>query len=178
MTTIVHYVAASADGFIATRDGAVDWLAPFEAADEDYGYAAFYASVDALLLGRRTYEQCLTFGAWPYQGKPSWVFASEPLADPPAGVVRAEGSPRDVYEALAAQGFRRVWLVGGSQLAAAFRAARLVSEYVVSVVPVLLGAGVPLFASPGPREPLRLRETTAYPNGVVQLRWAPVEGAG
>jgi len=62
---IIYYVAASLDGFIATPDGGIDWLKPFEGTGEDYGYGGFYASIEAVLLGRVTYEQCLQFSEWP-----------------------------------------------------------------------------------------------------------------
>ena len=79
MPAVLYYVAASLDGYIATHDGGVEWLSPFEGTGEDYGFAQFYASVDALLLGSRTYEQSLTFRVWPYPGKLCWVFSQRPL---------------------------------------------------------------------------------------------------
>ena len=171
---IVYYVAASLDGFIATPDGGVDWLAPFEGGDEDYGYAAFYAAVDALLLGRRTYEQALGFGAWPYDDKPCWVFSRRTLPGAPARVTATAASPREVVDGLARRGVGRAWLVGGGELAGSFRDQGLITDYMVSVVPVVLGAGVPLFgAVAGARavrgERLRLVESAAFESGIVQL---------
>jgi dihydrofolate reductase len=159
---ILYYVAASLDGFIATPDGGIEWLRPFEGSGEDYGYGEFYASVEAVLLGRSTYEQCLQFPEWPYAGKPYWVF-SKANRNTPSGVV-AE---------MRARGIRRAWLVGGGKLAAAFRAEGLISEHIVSVIPVLLGAGVRLFDGPGPFEELRLVGSRAYDSGIVQLRYRP-----
>ena len=183
---IVYYVAASLDGYIATPDGGIAWLAPFEASGEDYGYAAFYASVDALLLGSRTYEQALTFDPWPYPGKPCWVFSRRALAPVRPEVIITAESPRQVAAELGARGVRLAWLVGGGQLADAFRAEKLISEYIVAMIPVILGAGIPLFGAPDPDprrlrksakastpgEPLKLIEHKAYPNGVVQLKYS------
>ena len=146
---IVYYVAASLDGFIATPDGGVEWLAPWEGSGQDYGYAAFLSSVDGLVLGSRTYEQALTFGSWPYGGKRAWVLSSRRLDAVPGAVV-TDGTPNDVVAEMAALGLRRVWLVGGGAIAGAFRAEGLISEYIVSVMPVILGGGVPLFRGPGP----------------------------
>ena len=160
---IIYYVAASLDGFIATPDGGIEWLKPYEGTGEDYGYGEFYASVEAVLLGRATYEQSLQFPEWPYAGKPYWVL-SRATGNTPASVV-AEMQARDL---------RRAWLVGGGKLAAAFRAERLISEHIVSIVPVLLGGGVPLFDGPGGEETLRLKTTRAYPSGIVQLRYETV----
>jgi uncharacterized protein YhfF/dihydrofolate reductase len=187
MPEVVYYVAASLDGYIATPDGGIAWLAPFEAAGEDYGYPAFYASLDALLLGSRTYEQTLTFDPWPYSGKPCWVFSRRALAPARPEVTVTARSPRVVVAELEARGIRRAWLVGGGQLAAAFRAEALITEYIVAIIPVILGAGIPLFGAPAADlrglqktskvstsgETLRLAEHKVYPDGVVQLRYLP-----
>jgi dihydrofolate reductase len=172
MTEVVYYVAASLDGYIATPDGGVEWLAPFEGTGEDYGYAKFYASVDAVLLGRKTYEKSLSFGEWPYPGKPSWVFSRGRIEIFKPNVKATAGSPAEVVAEIAARGLRRAWLVGGGVLAASFRAQGLITEHIVSVVPVILGAGVPLFASGGPKESLKLVEWKSYANGLMQLRYA------
>ena len=171
MTEIIYYVAASLDGYIATPDGGIEWLSPFEGKGEDYGYAAFYASVDAVLLGRRTYDQCLTFGEWPYPGKPCWVFSRRRMKITAPGVTLTDQDPVQVVNELKAKKLRRAWLVGGGRLAGSFRKRGLISEYVVSVIPVILGAGVPMFVSGGAHEALKLVETTPYPSGVVQLRY-------
>lgn len=158
---IIYYVAASLDGYIATPQGGIDWLQPFENTGEDYGYAQFYASIEAVLLGRATYEKCLQFADWPYAGKPYWVFSST-----------TGNTPAKVVNEMQARGLRRAWLVGGGKLAAAFRAEGLITEHIVSIVPVLLGAGIPLFDGPGARENLRLVGSRAYSTGIVQLRYA------
>ena len=164
---IIYYVAASLDGFIATPEGGIDWLKPFEGTGEDYGYGEFYATIEAVLLGRVTYDQCLQFPEWPYAGKPYWVFS------------RAEGknagnTPASVVAEMKARGLRRAWLVGGGKLAAAFRAERLITQHIVSIVPALLGAGIPLFDGPGPRDELRLLGSRSYPSGIVQVRYETV----
>jgi dihydrofolate reductase len=168
---VIYYVATSLDAYIATPDGGVGWLAPFESADEDYGYAEFYASIDAVLLGSRTYKQSLAFSEWPYPGKPSWVFSKRRLKAAGRDVRVTARGPREVLAELKARGYRRAWLVGGGKLAASFRAKGLITEYIVSVVPVILGAGIPLFASRGPKESLTLAESKSYPNGLMQLRY-------
>lgn len=176
MSEVIYYLAASLDGFIATPDGGVDWLSEFEAAGEDYGYAAFYASIDALLLGRRTYEQTLSFGAWPYAGKPAWVFSRRTLAISQPDVTLAELKPEQQILALEKRGLNRFWLVGGASLAFSFRERGLITEVIVSTMPVILGAGVPLFDPGGPQEHLTLLQSKRYQNGVVQLRYVKQEG--
>jgi dihydrofolate reductase len=157
---IIYYVAASLDGFIATAEGGIEWLQPFENTGEDYGYGDFYASVEAVLMGRKTYERCLQFPQWPYAGKPYWVFS-----------VATGNTPAKVVAEMKSRGLRRAWLVGGGKLAAAFRAQGLITEHIVSVIPVLLGSGIPLFDGPAPYEQLQLAGTKTYDNGIVQLRY-------
>jgi dihydrofolate reductase len=171
MPAVLYYVAASVDGYIATQDGGVAWLSPFEGTGEDYGFAQFYASVDALRLSSRTYEQSLTFSAWPYPGKACWVFSQRPLKVSRPEATLTTHSPRQVVAALAAQHYRRLWLVGGATLAASCRAEGVITEYIVSIILLILGGGIPLFSAPGPPENLALAATRSYPNGVVQLRY-------
>jgi len=168
---IVYYVACSVDGFIGPADGSVAWLAPFEGGAEDYGYAHFFGSVDSVLLGRRTYEQSLTFGKWPYEGKRCWVFSRQKIKSTVPGVTVTMESPPAVVKQMKSQKLRRAWLVGGGELAGAFRADGLISEYIISVIPVLLGGGIQLFGEKGAQERLTLVESQRYASGIIQLRY-------
>ena len=169
--SIVYYVAASLDGFIATPDGGVDWLSSFGTSADDGGYQEFYSTVDALLMGSRTYEQILGFGAWPYPDKPCWVFSHRDLPVPHSGVRLTRGTPLEVACELQTQGIRRAWLVGGGQLAAAFRSQRLITDYIITVFPVLLGGGLPMFGAAGAQERLRLLSSRPLSNGTIQLSY-------
>lgn len=168
---IVYYVASSVDGFIGPPDGSLDWLSRFEGGAEDYGYKKFYASVDSVLLGRRTYEQSLGFGKWPYEGKRCWVFSRQQLGAPPADVTLTMNRPREVARQMKSEKLRRAWLVGGGELAGAFRAEGLIAEYIISVIPVMLGKGIRLFGGNGAHEALTLVESQRYASGIVQLRY-------
>ena len=171
MPEVIYYVAASVDGYIATMDGGIEWLAPFEGTGEDYGYAQFYGSVGAVLLGRRTYETSLAFDEWPYPGKPCWVFSHGNIRSLSPDVIRTAQSPEEVMAEIETRGLHRAWLVGGGALAASFRAAELITEYIVTIVPVILGAGIPLFADSGPPERLQLVAAKSYPKGLLQIRY-------
>jgi len=173
MTELIYYVAASVDGYIATPDGGVDWLHGFGEGGEDYGYHAFYASVSAAWQGRHTYEKCLDFGEWPYAGKPSVVFTRASLTSDRSDVRFTRASPAAELARATADGHRRIWLVGGGALARSCREAGIVTEYIVSVIPVVLGAGIPLFAPGGSFAPLQLLDSRSWPDGVVQLRYRP-----
>ncbi|MEZ4392809.1 MAG: dihydrofolate reductase family protein [Polyangiales bacterium] len=171
------YIAASVDGFIARADGGLDWLPPPEGS-EDYGYAAFMASVDALVMGRKTFETVLGFGEWPYE-KPVFVMSRAGVSIPERLAGRAEavaGTPAEVLAALAARGLRRVYLDGGLTIHG-FLAAGLVDELVITRVPVLLGEGIPLFHPRAGELKLRHVETRAFASGLVQSRYVTLADA-
>lgn len=178
---IVYYVAMSLDGYIATPDGGVEWLAPFEQGSEDYGYEEFYSGIGAVIMGSRTYEQTLTFGEWSFGATPCWVFSSRQGLENRPGVRIASATPLQVAQEIAAAGVSRAWLVGGAELAGSFRDADLITRYIVSVMPVILGAGVPLMGTVGPARGTRagsapatrltLVSSKAFADGVVQLTY-------
>jgi dihydrofolate reductase len=166
MPEVKLFIATSLDGFIADPDGGVDWLFT----DGDYGYTAFFDSIETLIMGRRTYEQVLGFGEWPYGEKPTYVFTrSAPGGDHPH-VEFVSGDPGTLVEELRGRSSGDIWLIGGPALASVFRELHLIDEYILSVHPVLLGDGISLFERSQPRESLRLREERAFESGLVQLR--------
>jgi dihydrofolate reductase len=169
MSRTVYYAAVSLDGFIATPDGGVDWLGPFNS--PDLGYEPFLAGVGAVVLGRATYEQALTFGPWPYPGRRGLVVTSRRISALPPDVraITLAELPAALRD-LRASVTKDTWIVGGGQTAAACLAAGLVDELELYLVPHLLGDGIPLLAHRSAT--LTLRETRAFSNGVVMLRYA------
>ncbi|WP_240674967.1 dihydrofolate reductase family protein [Cellulomonas endophytica] len=164
------FIATSLDGYIARPDGDIDWLVELSTGAGDTGYDDFIASVDALVMGRATYEKALTFPTWPYEGRTVLVLSrgSGGDADPRVRVVPGLDA---AVEALAAVGARRVYVDGGRTVQS-FLAAGLVQELTVTTVPVLLGSGLPLF---GPLERdvlLEHRSTTVLGGGLVQSTYA------
>jgi len=166
---IVYYVACSVDGFIATEDGGVGWLTPFQQTGEDHGAGELQASVDALLLGSTTYEFALKFGSWPSPNTPSWVFTHRNLKKLHPSITLTSRTPRQVVELLKGRGVRRAWLMGGGKLATSFRDAGLISRYVFIVMPIILGRGIPVFAPGGPQRPLALESAKPFQSGIVKL---------
>jgi dihydrofolate reductase len=174
MLEVVYYVASSLDGYIASADGSVDWLKPFQARGEDHGASDLHASVDALLLGSHTYEFALQLGQWPASDKPSWVFTGRDLRVLHPSITITRQSPVEVIALLASRGYRRVWLMGGGKLAASFHAEQLISRYMISVFPVLLGSGIPLLAPHACLpDTLRLISSAPFKSGIVQLTYEP-----
>jgi dihydrofolate reductase len=163
------FVACSVDGFIAGPEGELDWLDTVKEAGQDYGYAAFVASVDTVLMGRRTYDASLGFGAWPHAGKECYVATHRP---PPSrhGERFIAGAPEDMLALLAGAGARHVYVDGGD-LIQQFIAGGLVDDVTLSIVPLLLGAGTPLFRAGGALRNLSLEALASYPTGLVQVRY-------
>lgn len=169
--TLIYYVAASLDGYIARPDGRVDWLESIQAAGDDHGYHAFYDGIDALLMGRMAFDTLMDSEEdWHYLGKPCLVLTRYPHEQLPDGVSMRHCTPSEALTTLAEQGHQRIWLVGGGSLAGNCFAAGLLDELVVSLVPYLLGAGIPMFAS-GLERSLRLHEQRSFSSGVVQLHY-------
>ena len=167
----VVFIAASVDGYIARLDGSLDWL-PEADPEEDYGYATFMATVDALVMGRKTYEVVRGFGGdWPYAGTPVVVLShGQPILPESAEAEVLALSPADVLAVLGARGARRVYVDGGQTLQAFLRAG-LVRELTVTRIPVLLGDGIPLFGSLPADVALTHVETQSFSSGLVQSRY-------
>ncbi len=179
MRKLIYYVAASLDGCIARRDGAVDWL-PTPTAKEDYGYAKFLARVDTLLVGRKTYEQMLTHGPWAYGERACYVLTRKWAGQRDLHATFINGNIATLVHRLKRQPGRDIWLVGGGESAHACFEAGVVDEIILTQVPVLLGDGLPLFLSRDSSDRLVLRDSRAFPDGLVQLTYAvngPLAGA-
>ena len=176
MLEIVYYVACSLDGYIATVDGGVEWLSLVRISDEEHGDWKVHASIDALLLGSRTYEFALKLGQWPSPDKPAWVFTKRDLRVLHPSITLTSHSPSEVLDDLTKRGFRKAWLMGGGKLAASFHASGLISEYVISVFPVLLGSGIPLLAPHScAQDTLSLVTAKPFKSGIVQLTYRCAE---
>jgi dihydrofolate reductase len=168
--TVSVFIGASVDGFIARPNGDLDWL---PADPEPHGYDELMASVDALVMGRKTFETVLTFGAWAYGDKRVVVLSSRPVDVSAAagGVVeQMAGPPAEIVSRLAASGAHNLYIDGGVTIQGFLRAG-LVERLIITRVPVLIGEGVPLFGTL-PRD-IRLRHvaTRHYPSGLVQSEY-------
>ena len=181
LTTSV-YIAASLDGFIARENGDIDWLGAGDqgGADpsEDYGYAAFFSTVDVMVIGSGTYEKVLTFGGWAYGKTPVIVLSSRQLEIPDhlADTVRATtATPREIVDELEAQGRRHAYIDGG-QTIQGFLAAGLLDRLIVTRIPILLGSGRPLFGAVPADIRLRHVRTEAFSSGLVQSEYEVLRG--
>lgn len=193
MATTIYYGASSLDGYLADAEDNLDWLLDYsgsfdhESAEpsptgEGGSYERFYAGVEALVMGSVTYEWILDHldvagdHEWPYKGKPCWILSSRELRLPEGnGIdVRVADTPvRELYpEMAAAAGDGVLWIVGGGGVASQFADEGLLDEVHLTVVPVVLSDGKPLFEHPLPSGALQLVGTHPFRNGMVELRYA------
>lgn len=161
---VVCYIAASVDGYIATTDDSLDWL--FKAAEGqegDMGYAEFIATIDTVVLGRRTYEWVMEAenGQFPYQDKVSYVFTST-AAEENAFVTFTDQTVSEFVKALKEKPGKNIWVVGGSGLLHSFVEENLIDEWIISIAPVLLGKGIPLFKEFDLGSSLKLKSVKSY----------------
>jgi dihydrofolate reductase len=165
------FVGTSVDGFIARRNDGLDFLP--SGGGEPHGYTEFIASVDAIVIGRRTFEKVLTMGPWPYGEKRVVVLSSRRVDMAAAGggiVEQMAGTPAEVVARLAATGAHNLYIDGGVTVQQFLRAG-LIQRLIITRVPVLIGDGIPLFGAL-PRD-IRLRHvaTRQYASGLVQSEY-------
>jgi len=163
------FVGTSLDGFIARPNGAFDFLPD---APEPHGYEEFFATVDALVMGRKTYETALAFGSWPYGRKPVFVLSGRPLAPAPEGAVveRVSGTPEAIMAELATRGIQHAYVDGG-QTVQTFLRAGLIDRIVITRVPVIIGSGISIFGALSHDVHLQHVATRHYPSGLVQSEY-------
>ena len=164
------FIGTSLDGYIARADGALDFLPA--GGGEPHGYEEFIATVDALVIGRQTYETVLGFDKWPYGTKPVFVLSQSTLAPaPPRAVVeRMSGNPADIVSQLESRGIRHIYVDGGITIQR-FLDARLIQRIIITRVPVLIGEGIPLFGPLSSDIRLRHIATRSFPSGLVQSEY-------
>ena len=170
---VIVHIAASADGYIAGPDGNLEWLTSRPAPEGFYGMGAFMKSIDTTLLGRKTYEVSRRLGA-AFDSKKgrTFVFSRQaPPADAPAGVEFVNGAIGPILNRLREQPGKDIWLMGGGDLIATFLDEHAIDEFVISVVPVFIGDGIPLIARRHRHVLLELRSVERFEDGLVQLRY-------
>jgi dihydrofolate reductase len=168
---VTYYVASSLDGYIAKKDGDVSWLEKLNISMEDAGYNAFYSTVNALVMGRKTYEMIVSFGQWPYGDKPVWVCSSNKITPIEGSNLQAGGTPEEAYKAANEMSIKHLWLVGGGSLASSFLEHNLLTSISLSLMPLILGGGIKLFGELP--SPIRINKENQklHGSGMVQLEY-------
>lgn len=163
------YIATSLDGFIARKDGSLDWLPVPTEGGEDFGYAAFMSTVDNIVMGRNTFEKVFSFGGWHYDKKVI-VLTSRDLTLTPDLTDKVEAlhlSPRELIQELELRGVRHIYLDGGVTIQRFLREG-LVNEMIITTIPILIGEGLPLFGALEKDINLELLNSRSFTNGFVQ----------
>ena len=178
---IIAYIATSADGFIARKDGAVDWL-DRPRPRGNYGMGEFWKSIDTILLGRKTYDFYVQFvsegKSAPDMGKNQprhYAFSRKPPQKVLPGFEFVKEPIRKFAQRLRKQKGKDIWMMGGGSIIASFLDAAEIDEFIIHVIPILIGEGIPLIAPRHRTVPLKLLSTKKFPDGVVRLHYAVVK---
>ncbi len=178
MRKVVLYIAMSLDGYIADKFGGVGWLAGDGSDPENCGsYPEFSATVDTVILGYKTYHQIVTElspDSWPYQGMQSYVLTHRE-GKAQEGIQFVNTSVTALLTELKQQQGKNIWLCGGADVIGQALRAGIVDELTISVLPILLGNGIPLFKTSDSVKPLTLISHRSY-NGIVDLCYRPIAG--
>ncbi len=167
MRQIRGFVAATLDGYIAAPDGGIDWLDEFSKLD--YGYGAFIAQIDTLIIGRRSYDQVQEMMAWPYTGKRTLIVTHRPVEKLPEQTETWSGDVPDLVRSLRAAPGKDVWVIGGADVQQQFLDAGGLDRVEVHIIPILLGDGIPLWPRSEQRHRLQLRSADTLDGGMVRL---------
>lgn len=167
------FCGVSLDGFIARENGDLDWLMSGDESKQDYGYEDFIATVDALVIGRKTYETVLGFGGWFYGEKQVFVLSNSELSALPEGgnVERLFGEPPSIIKELESRGFQHLYIDGGITVQGFLRAG-LIDRITISRLPVLIGRGISLFGKVDGDIRLELESVREFPGGMIQSVYA------
>ncbi len=168
---IILYIAASLDGFIARKDGSVDWLSPYEKVEEDYGYNDFYEKIGTVIMGNNTYKQVLSFGEFPYRGKDCYVFTRNKDKRKDENVTFVSKNAKDFISQLNLKDNKNIWLIGGASIVDEFLKSDLIDEFIITIIPILLGDGIPLFKGKSNEKKLKLIDVKTFDPGLVQLHY-------
>ncbi|MBE9115428.1 dihydrofolate reductase [Lusitaniella coriacea LEGE 07157] len=176
------FIATSLDGFIARKNGELDWLDAANAIvpeGEDCGYRAFMESIDRLIMGRKTYEKVLSFDEWSYGNKPVIVLSRNKIEIPDRlaeTVSHSSESPRDLRDRLSKEGAERLYIDGGITIQR-FLNEGLIDDLTITIIPILLGSGIPLFSNLKKDISLNHIATKTYDFGFIQLTYEVVNNA-
>ena len=168
---VIVHIGTSADGYIARPDGDLEWLTSRPKPDGFYGMSAFMKSIDTKLIGRKTYEMSLLLGAKFDSKSRTIVFTHAPPTDAPPGVEFVTGAIGPFVSRLREEPGKDIWLMGGGDLIASLLDERAIDEFVVTMMPVFIGDGIPLIARRHRHTPLDLKSVERFADGAVQLHY-------
>lgn len=164
MSKVILYSACSLDGYIARKNGAIDWLFT----DGDFGYHEFLKTIGTTIMGRKTFEQVLTFGPFEYNQLTNYIFSTSVVIPSEINAQRISSNIEQFTAGLKTKSSKNIWLIGGGEINTALMKAGLIDELVLSIHPVILGNGIPLFFPTDKQTNLALLNTRVYQGGLAQ----------
>ena len=167
MRKVILFIATSLDGYIASKDGSVDWLFTYG----DYGTTAFIKTIDTILMGRKTYEQAVGFGLGYFKGKKIYVFTKSKKQKAANGCEIINEDAISFTKQLFRKKGKNIWLMGGGELASTFQRANLINEYNLFVHPIVLGEGIPLFNNLPKVSTLKFKSYKRFDSGLVRINY-------
>lgn len=178
MISLKAYIASSLDGFIAKKDGSVDWLhaETYHLENEDFGYDAFMSSIDCIVMGRITFETVLQFDPYPFEHVPVIVVSNNPnyKIESKHQISIFTRPLRELIQFLGSKGYQNVYVDGG-KLIQSFLKESMLDAITITQIPILLGNGIPLFGLTDRMIELKHKKTQTFPNGFVQSEYEIVK---
>lgn len=173
---VIVYIAMSLDGYIADAEGGIGWLSQVEREGEDYGYGKFIAAVDTVIMGRKTYDTVLGFGIpFPHADKQCYIITRQPRPQD-GNITFYTGAVPELIRSLRSEPGRNIFVDGGAEVVNLLLREQCVDELILSVIPVLLGSGIPLFTAGRPTVPAEFVTSQTFPSGLVQLHYRFTNG--
>jgi dihydrofolate reductase len=172
---VVLYIAMSLDGYIATKNNSIEFLSIVEQEGEDYGYNDFISSVDAIIIGRKTYDSVIAMGyEYPHTDKDVYIITR--TERPPIGnFTFYTGDVTELVYSLKNQSGKNIYCDGGAEIAHELIKHNSIDEYIISVIPILLGDGIKLFKDGRPEQQLKLVSVKQFDKGLIQLHYKPAQ---
>ena len=168
MRKVILFIATSLDGYIANKDGSVDWLFT----DQDYGASAFMKTIDTILMGSKTFDKARQYGFSYFKGKKIYVFTKSKKLKAVNEVEIIDEDAVSFTRKLIRKKGKNIWLMGGGELASSFQKTNLINEYMLFVHPIILGEGIPLFSNLAGISKLKLKSYKKFSSGLVGINYS------
>jgi len=168
----ILYIAMSIDGFIADESGGVKWLEENGKGEGDNGYSQFLAQVDTIIMGKTSYDQVLTFGEFPYPHHKCYVYSHHEQGSTQY-VEFTQQSEIELLDSIRAHPGKDIWLLGGTKIVDSFLKQNLIDEFIITIIPVILGRGIPLFLPGHPNIPLQFHQIIKF-GDFAQIRYTRI----
>ncbi len=175
MPKVILYISMSLDGFIATKDDDISWLDTIDHGENDYGYTKFSSTIDKYVVGRKTYDLVMNLvGEFAQAKEYDCYIISRSKSGVENGVTFYNGNIKELIDRLKSEGGKNIYCDGGGEIVKELMKDNLIDEYIISIIPIVLGDGKRLFAGGVPKQNMELIKSKAYDNGLVQIHYKSI----